>query len=165
MNIGIEIVGLDNVVNGLRNAASYINGGTVEMIDKAAIETALRMKENAPVSSGVLANSIEIDAPTDTSRTIGPNAKNYRPGNTYGLPVETGASITKLPNVESLYMYLGDWNYAWAMAISLRNRGSTPSNPFVLQTFEWLKSQIATLAEPFYANLVASYQAGGVIRE
>ena len=92
-------------------------------------------------------------------REIEPVATNIEPGNKYAVHIEhgTGPELNKVPNVESIRQYYGvDEKIAWAIALSIRERG-TPANPFVSKTFTWVLSKIDNWSSVFGDKIAARY--------
>jgi len=158
--ISIRIEGDKQVVSGLNNMAKGIVEDAGMALDRAAYDTQLQMKHEAPYKSGVLAGSVSVEAPSASTRIIEPIARNFAPGNKYARPVEEGSGSGYMPNVHSIARYFGvDLKVAWAIALKIKESG-TPANPFVTRTFNWIKSRIDSHLYSLLNKMTARYMAG-----
>lgn len=160
----IIIEGLTNLEAGFSKMTEEIEGNAQQMLLNTAAEDVKQyMARTAPYNLGALSRSIDITAPNSSTRTIGPNAKNALPGNQYGLPVETGATYSKLPNPKSIALNLGvSDRMGWAIAIFLKNRGGRPANPFVGRTYEYAQGHLDSQINVFLMTVTGKFGEGAI---
>lgn len=162
----IRVQGLEEFTRKMNNMSTTIPNRASIMLDRASRDTQAKMRSEAPVGKGGLANSIVVTAPTKFMRVITPMVLN-RSGRSYASAVETGTRrYGTLPNLSNLAAYYGLALYAnnggrlnpvvIAIAKRIKERG-TPANPFVKRTFVWIQSQITKHIIPFMQGVTAKY--------
>ena len=158
----VIIQGIENVTRGLNNMANEIPRATQVMLDRASMDVKTKMAQESPKNTGALARSVTVSTPNQWIRWIEPLARNFMPGNRYALPVEEGSSAGSVPNVMSIAQYFGvDKKVAWAIALSISKKG-TPSNPFVLRTFSWVRGMIQRQIQPFISQITVQFAKGAL---
>lgn len=159
----IIIQGLANLEAGFQSMIEEINPATQTLLDSAALDAKDFMSRTAPSNIGTLSRSIEIAAPNNTTRVIGPTARNMLPGNQYGLPVETGITYTRLPNPKSIALNLGvSEKMGWAIAIFMKNKGNRPANPFVGRTYEYMAGHLDSSINVFLMKVTGKFGEGAI---
>jgi len=122
-------IDLDEIGDELDKQAS-------EIIMRIAVELSNLMKEEAPVHTGRLRQSIQILGKEEGKVVVGTNLK-YAPRVQFG-------SDPRTPSIESLKRWaklkLGAENLAYAIQMKIEEEGTEP-NPFVSRAVERLKER------------------------
>ncbi len=131
--------------------------GSESMLDRAALETQMKMRSEAPKATGMLARSIDVISPKESVRVIGPEAQ-------YGYHQETRDNRPQRPPpLAKIQAWAAakqfDSTAAFLIARKIAQSGY-PANPFVQRTYDWVETRIASFTEPFLAGITAQYVRG-----
>lgn len=151
--IVIRIEGLDEAVAKL--TPQRANGPIGRFLDRGAIYIQSRARENAPVDTGRLRNSIGVESPSDRMRIIGANTD-------YAEYVETGTGAhfpppAALEGWAKRHGFGDGGGFLVARAIS---RSGTKAQPYMKPAAEAGETFIKTLIPTLAAEIEAAYSGG-----